>query len=414
MTQITLPLDIPSLEILAQTTDKQGHIAIEVKSKKNSTKCKNCGKTATKRHGTSKIIKIRHLPILDTPVYLHIRPVRYKCEHCGTTTTEEYDWCNRHSRISKGLEGYILRCVVHSTVQDVAYKERLSYKTVAWAIERNMGAGIDWKHVSKLDTLGIDEISLRKGHKNYVTIISNRNKDGKLIVLGVLADRKLETVQEFLESIPKNLRKMVKAVCTDMYDGYVTAASNVFGKNAVVIDRYHVAKLYRSCLDKIRSKEMARLKDKLSEKEYKKLEGMMWILRHKHECLSDEDKRKLNIVYKHSPQLKKAHKLALKLTHIFNAHSNKKNGSAKLLRWIKSVKDSGLRCFDVFIGTLKKYKDMIANYFKARKNSGFVEGLNNLAKVIKRRCFGILNPVTFWQRLNLDLRAEFIKIAFSQ
>ena len=83
MTQITLPLDIPSLEILAQTTDKQGHIAIEVKSKKNSTKCKNCGKTATKRHGTSKIIKIRHLPILDTPVYLHIRPVRYKCEHCG-------------------------------------------------------------------------------------------------------------------------------------------------------------------------------------------------------------------------------------------------------------------------------------------------------------------------------------------
>ncbi|MGC3834751.1 transposase [Moritella viscosa] len=33
-----------------------------------------------------------------------------------------------------------------------------------------------------------------------------------------------------------------------------------------------------------------------------------------------------------------------------------------------------------------KYKGQIANYFKGRKNSGFVEGLNNKIKVMKRRC----------------------------
>jgi transposase len=35
--------------------------------------------------------------------------------------------------------------------------------------------------------------------------------------------------------------------------------------------------------------------------------------------------------------------------------------------------------------------------------SGFVEGLNNKIKVLKRRCFGIFNLGHFFQRLFLDL-----------
>ena len=46
----------------------------------------------------------------------------------------------------------------------------------------------------------------------------------------------------------------------------------------------------------------------------------------------------------------------------------------------------------------------IANYFKARKNSGFVEGLNNKIKVMKRRCYGLGSVQTYFQRLWLDLK----------
>ncbi len=45
----------------------------------------------------------------------------------------------------------------------------------------------------------------------------------------------------------------------------------------------------------------------------------------------------------------------------------------------------------------------ITNYFIARKNSGFVEGLNNKVKVIKRRCYGIFDRVHLFQRITLDL-----------
>ncbi|MDA7742537.1 transposase, partial [Francisellaceae bacterium] len=61
-------------------------------------------------------------------------------------------------------------------------------------------------------------------------------------------------------------------------------------------------------------------------------------------------------------------------------------------------------CFDTFIETLKKYKPSIANYFKGRKNSGFVEGLNNKIKVVKRRCYGFVKTESLFQRLTLDLQ----------
>ncbi len=53
---------------------------------------------------------------------------------------------------------------------------------------------------------------------------------------------------------------------------------------------------------------------------------------------------------------------------------------------------------------LEKYKLYIANYFNKRRSSGFVEGLNNLIKVAKRRCYGIYKTTPIYQRLFLDLQ----------
>ena len=193
-----------------------------------------------------------------------------------------------------------------------------------------------------------------------------------------------------------------------MHDGYVYAAMDVFGPQVVIIERYHVAKLYRKPLDKLRISEMARLKNELSPEEYAKLEGMMWILRKQHESLTEAGKEKLALFYKYSPTLKKAHFFALKLTQLFNTHSTRGVAMAKINRWIISVEQSELSCFNIFVKTLNKYKSYIGNYFKQRKNSGFVEGLNNKIKIMKRRCYGLLSTETIIQRLFLDLNGSAI------
>jgi transposase len=404
MPEFRLPLDIKSLEIISQRVDTQGNLILTVASKHTKTKCHNCGKEATKRFCYSSIIQIRHTSVFDQPVILEIKPVRYQCDDCGSTTTEKYDWVAEGGKITKGLEEYILRCVINSTIQDVSKKERISYSTIATVLNYRVGENVNWNDIKDIHTIGIDEISNRKGHKDFIAIISAKDKYDNLKILAVLSNRKKQTVLDFLNSIPEDLKKTVNSVCTDMYDGFVNAAIEVFGQQKVIVDRYHVAKLYRKPLDDLRIKEMARLKKELSSDEYAKLKDMMWILRKKHECLSQADKDKLALLYTHSPILKKAHSYALKLTHIFNTHSNRKSAIAKINRWISSVKKSDLACFDGFIDTLEKYKGCIANYFKDRKNSGFVEGLNNKIKVIKRRCYGFTKTESLFQRLVMDLQ----------
>jgi transposase len=70
---------------------------------------------------------------------------------------------------------------------------------------------------------------------------------------------------------------------------------------------------------------------------------------------------------------------------------------------MKRVTKSNLSCFNTFLKTLSNWLDEIANYFISRLTSAFVEGLNNKIKVIKRRCYGILNPSHLFQRIHLDL-----------
>ena len=225
----------------------------------------------------------------------------------------------------------------------------MAYKTIVKAIGRLVDKNVDWAKYAALYIIGLDEIALKKGHNDYVTVVSARQKNGDLSVIAILEGREKETVKSFLMSIPNHLKKTVKQVCTDMYDGYVNAAVDVFGHKSVVIDRYHVAKLYRKGVDKLRISEMKRLKSLLTEDEYSELEGMMWILRKNNECLSNEDKVKLKQLYRYSPLLKKAHSYVIRLTHIFNTHQNRKSGMAKLDRWIDAVSKSDITCFNRFI-----------------------------------------------------------------
>lgn len=224
----------------------------------------------------------------------------------------------------------------------------------------------------------------------------------EITILAILKDRKKETVKEFLVSIPLKLKKTVIAVCSDMYDGFINASKEVFGEKVrIVIDRFHVAKLYRKVVDNIRKEEMRRLKKFLSEDEYKKLKGVMWILRKAE--LSQEEKDILKRLFNHSAKLKKAYELSSDLTSIFNNQTSKNGGIRRLKNWIEKVKNSELTSYNSFLSTLTKRLNEIANYFVFRENSGFVEGLNNRLKVLKRRCYGIVNRIHLFQRISLDM-----------
>ena len=127
------------------------------------------------------------------------------------------------------------------------------------------------------------------------------------------------------------------------------------------------------------------------------------ILLSKNECYPAKEKKTLEPLFKYSPAIKAAYRLAREFTHIYNSHHKKKTAQHKINQWIEKVQASEVSCFSSFIKTVKKYENQICNYFIRRETSGWVEGMNNKVKVIKRRCYGITNLKHFFQRIFLDL-----------
>lgn len=120
---------------------------------------------------------------------------------------------------------------------DVSRKHGLSEDSVEGIVERYLAQQIDWSTLESPGVVGIDEIALRKGHRDFVVIVTSRDAAGRLRVLAVLPDRLKETVQAFLASIPERLKATIEQVCTDRYEGFINAAHEELPEAAVVVDR---------------------------------------------------------------------------------------------------------------------------------------------------------------------------------
>lgn len=399
---IEIPFDIEDVEVINVESNAEGQLIITVKSTIEGTCCHKCGRLTSALYDHGDARTIRHTSVFGSETYIRFFPKRYECPHCSATTTQSIPWCEPRCHHTIAYENHVLLQLVNSTVSDVSIKENLSFGSIDGIIKRRISTSINWDLIEKIELLGIDEISLKKGHKDFVTIVTARI-DGKTIILAILKDRTKKTVKKFLKTIPKRLRKTIIAVCSDMYNGFIYAVKEVLKGVRIVVDRFHVSKLYRKGLDDLRKSEMRHLKKELSKAEYKELKNVMWILRKRPNELNFEDKMVLILLFKHSPILELAYQLCNDLTGIFDQHIVRFDANIRIKAWKRRVKKSKVVCFDSFLSTLTLFEKEILNYFDDRHTSGFVEGLNNKLKVIKRRCYGILNINHWFQRIYLDL-----------
>jgi transposase len=401
---IEFPLDLPEVRIL-HTELSQREITIRVESTRDWAICHQCGEQIREFHGYGEVLRLRHLPILGRRVLIELRPKRFRCPFCDDhpTTTQQLDWYEVRSPHTKAYDQWLLLLLIGSTISDLMCKEGLTYDLILGALRRQIASEVNWAEFTSLATLGLDEIALKKGHQDFIVLVTTRRSDGSIALLGVLEDRKKETVVGFLRTIPVELRATIADVCTDMYEGYINAVKEEVQQARVVIDRFHVAKAYRDCADQLRKEALRELKTVLTKEEYAGLKGTMWPFRRDPADLTAEERERLELLLECAPDLKQAYRLREELTAIFETAHSKASGSAALRRWMKKVRRSELSCFDRFLKTLEKWFDEITNYFLARLTSGFVEGFNNKVKVLKRRCYGITNLKHLFQRLYLDL-----------
>ena len=90
---ITIPAEVLGLsdvEIESVTTDLRARkITIRVVSTKNEILCRGCNQP-TSPHGSGRLLRLRHLPILGKETTIEIIPRRGRCPHCDGVTGHDY------------------------------------------------------------------------------------------------------------------------------------------------------------------------------------------------------------------------------------------------------------------------------------------------------------------------------------
>lgn len=246
-------------------------------------------------------------------------------------------------------------------------------------------------------------LTLPKGHRDFVAVISALTEQGDRHVLAVLPDRLKASVVAWLLSIPEAIRERIITVCTDSWEGSISAVQEVLPYATIVIDRFHGARHYRDAVDELRKQEVRRLKNERPKAEQDDLKRTIWPFRKRAAARDEEEQARLDVLLTHSPPLQQAYTLREQLSTLFERARSTKGGLRRIGLWRRRVAKRGLRCFDAVLKLLDPWLDLIANYFITHQMRAVVEGLNTKRKLLKRHCDGLRNVARLFQRLRLDL-----------
>jgi transposase len=190
----------------------------------------------------------------------------------------------------------------------------------------------------------------------------------------------------------------VEEVTTDMWDGYVTAAREVFGEAVrVTIDRFHVMKNFQEHLTEARRQ----IQRELTKDEAQALKGTRWLWVTNWENLDASQQAELNQLKERFPRLRQLVEYRESLRQLFEERTiaDAATGKERLKSWIKSARQASLNGLDAFCRTLENWMDKIANYFVARASNGRTEGFNHGLRNVLWRAFGMTNFAHFRLRV---------------
>jgi transposase len=153
----------------------------------------------------------------------------------------------------------VLASLIGSTAADVEQRLGIAAETVE-RIVRNQIEDAKAKKVDpqrRIERIGLDEISIRKGHKGYASILTDLTDPSKPEVLAVAKGRDEDAGRACLLALSAEQRLAVRWHHTDMGAAYLAACTALLPNSPSVIDRFHVAQKLGDVADGLRKKTTA-------------------------------------------------------------------------------------------------------------------------------------------------------------
>jgi transposase len=364
---------MPELRILWQR-ELEDRFEVRVMYGREAATCPRCGEGTAREHDRREQRK-QDRRLRDKLVLLMLVKRRFRCYRCGKVFTEPDEVFGPRRRSSFRFREYLGQEALHQTVR----------RCVAEEIGRRL-RGREAKETPEF--MGLDEYSV-SGRRLYHTAICNL-VDGE--VMEVVEGQGQQRVKEYLDRLSQPER--VKAVAMDMHEPFRQAVRMCLPWSKVVADKFHLIRHINGAVDKVRSdlqggNSRGKRRD-LFQSRYTLLKGG--------ERLIDREKERLNALFSHYPELKKAWELKESFrTWYRETDRSRAEEGLRLLE--REIRNSSLPAFKQLLPMLTNWREEILNYFDHRITNGFVEGKNNRIKTIKRMAYGYRNMDTFRLRI---------------
>jgi transposase len=316
-------------------------------------------------------------------IFLEIEVRRVQCRSCGKVKRERLAFLADNPFYTKRFAHYVGRRCRQATIKDIAQELNLDWDTVKTLEKQYMQAQLARAGTPGPKAIGIDEISIRKGH-TYRIVVSDLIRMRPIWFGG--EDRSEPSMAQFYDWLGDKKSRGIRLAVMDMWKPFRNATRARAPQAAILFDKFHIMRHLGEALDKVRKSEYARL----SGKDRRYIKGQKYTLLSRRDNLTLEGRQTLKTLLAANKRLNTAYLLKESFGQLWDYG---REGWARRFfeNWRASLKWQRLEPYEKFAKMIDRHWDGIAAYCKPENkvSLGFVEGLNNKIRVIQRRAYGL-------------------------
>ena len=395
-------MNIPGLkDVTIQKVEETGErIALHVSLPKKAHSCPNCHQLTSKVHDY-RVQKIKHLKWFERLTILFYKRRRYVCK-CGKRFSEKSPFVDKYQRFSKEWNQVVrIRSIKAKTFKEAGEVLGSSSSTVIRRFKEAAKTEII-SGVSLPKAIAIDEYKGDTDAGTYQLIIANAETHEPI---DILPNRRKETVKDYLSKHGAD----VEIVVMDMNPSFKAAVRKALGQPVIVADRFHYCRYIYWALDEVRRQ----VQKEWHEYDRKKCKRMRHVLYKRQEKLTKKNAWYLARYTTMSETLKQAHELKEAYCKWFDWAKETKDlveVKKQLEAFYRKVEDSKIPAFIKAIRTFKNWQTEILNSFSFGYSNGFLEGINNKTKVLKRNAYGFRRFDHFRAKILLNIKYKEIGV----
>lgn len=344
--------------------------------------CPECGESCG-IHDTAKRTW-RHLNCFQYPTYIHARMPRVVCEKHGTRTVK-IPWSRPKSKFSESFELFLVILCREMSVSAAARIVGIHCDSAWRILHHHVEQARKRQNLSRLRKVGVDEASVKKGHK-YISVFCDIDKSR---VVQVEEGKNSSVITRFKSWIEGKQRtdprvdpERITQFCSDMSPAYVLGIQTNFPRAEVTFDRYHVIAVVNKALDTVRKRE------RTTNHVYKHvLKNTRYIWLKNPSNLTKKQRDRLNRIKNLDLKTARAYHIKTALQRLWE-HNDPAQAERYLKKWYFWATHSHLEPMVQAAKTIKKHWDGILQFIQSHISNGVIEGLINKIKTAMRRAYG--------------------------